>query len=269
LIMRDYEHVLRESSELNEAFIRLYNLIKILRVECPWDKEQTHESLVSCMKEEAYEVIEAISKKDIKNLREELGDVLLQVVFHGIIAEELSEFELIDVINQECEKMIRRHPHVFQEKEDKTIDKVLKTWEDIKCNEHLSQNQTERLKGVPKALPALIRSSKVQKKARESGFDWEDVNGALDKINEETKELIEAINANDNKNIEEEIGDLLFAVVNASRFLKVNPEEALVKTTEKFIRRYEFIENNADKRMEDMSLDEMDSLWDEAKKKGL
>lgn len=267
--MSEYDHLFEEKKTLDEAFIRLVDLIKILRVECPWDKEQTHKSLIPCLKEEAYEAIDAINEENKENLKEELGDVLLQVVFHGIIANESSEFSLIDVINEECEKMIRRHPHIFSNKQDKTIDKVLKTWEDIKCKEHKALSQTDRLNSVPKALPALIRSSKIQKKAAESGFDWESVDGSINKIDEETEELKMAIKAKDEANIEEELGDLLFAVVNASRFLKVNPEEALIKTTDKFIRRFEFIENNAEKEISDLTLEQMDELWDKAKENGL
>ncbi|NLY82379.1 MAG: nucleoside triphosphate pyrophosphohydrolase [Clostridiales bacterium] len=267
-----YEYLYDAKEELDESFLRLVEIIKILRTECPWDKVQTHETLIPCMKEEAYEAIDAIYNKDIKNLREELGDVLLQVVFHGIIAEESYEFKLSDVINEESEKMIRRHPHVFSEKEDKSIDKVLETWEDIKSIEHSINKETDRLVSVPKALPALIRSYKIQKKVAEVGFDWEDINGAIEKIDEETIELKEAIVENNYEHIFEELGDLLFAVVNVARFAKVNPEEALVKTSEKFIRRFKFIEEealNMGEPIESLSLDEMEILWQKAKENGL
>ncbi|MBK5253972.1 MAG: nucleoside triphosphate pyrophosphohydrolase [Peptostreptococcaceae bacterium] len=272
MINDKYEYLYDNKEEPDEAFLRLFNIIKILRIECPWDKIQTHETLIPCMKEETYEAIDAIYNKNIENLREELGDVLLQVVFHGIIAEETSEFELSDVINEECEKMIRRHPHVFSEKEDKSIDKVLETWENIKCSEHSIINKTDKLRSVPKTFPALIRSYKIQKKAAEVGFDWEDINGAIDKIDEETIELKEAIIENDYKHISEELGDLLFAVVNVARFAKVNPEESLVNTSEKFINRFNYIEEealNMGETMEKLSLEEMETLWNKAKEKGL
>jgi len=267
--MRKYDYLIEEKKTLNESFNRLVDIIKVLRVECPWDREQTHQSLIPCLKEEAYETIDAIQENNDENLKEELGDVLLQVVFHGIIANETSKFTLVDIINAECEKMIRRHPHVFSENEDKTIDKVLETWEDIKCKEHKVGSQTNRLYSVPNALPALIKSLKIQKKAAESGFDWESIDGSINKIDEETEELKIAIKANDITNIEEELGDLLFTIVNASRFLKVDPEEALIKTTDKFIRRFEFIEDNSNKEMTELTLEEMDMLWNKAKQNGL
>lgn len=253
-----------------EAVSRLKEIITVLRKECPWDKKQTHETLRTCMIEEAYEAVEAIENKDIDNLKEELGDVMLQVVFHSNLAEENGDFDLTDVINEECEKMIRRHPHVFLEEISnnsvKSIDKVLEKWENIKAEEKQNANRTQVLKSVPKALPALTRASKIQKKAAEAGFDWDSPQGALDKIKEETKELIEADNYAD---IAEEIGDLLFSVVNAARFFKVDPEDALNMTTKKFIRRFAYVEEKSlscGKLLKDMSLKEMDELWNEAKK---
>lgn len=251
-----------------EAFSRLVEIIKILRVECPWDAKQTHQSLKSCMIEEAYEVCDAIYKKEDENLREELGDVQLQVVFHGLLGEEREKFTLADVLNDECEKMIRRHPHVFSEKSDETVDKVLEKWENIKRGEHHYATHTDELKGVPSNFPALMRSYKVQKKAASVGFDWENIDGAMDKLNEELGEFIEASNIGDRDHIVEEVGDLLFSVVNVCRFLKINPEEALTASTEKFINRFEGIEKKATKKgqkLDDMTLEEMDVLWDEVK----
>lgn len=270
---KEYMHLAAEANGPAEAFERLSRIIAILRKECPWDRKQTHESLKSCLIEEAYEVIEAIEKKDPQNLEEELGDVLLQVVFHANLAEEENLFDMTSVINRECEKMIRRHPHVFLEEKSnkgiKSIDKVLEKWENIKAEEKRTTSVGQILADVPHALPALTRAAKIQKKAADAGFDWDDVSGAMDKIREETAELTEAKERRgDLPHITEELGDLLFSVVNASRFLKVDPEEALRMSTEKFIRRFNYIEEKSlacGRLLTEMGLDEMDKLWEEAK----
>lgn len=267
---KEYEKLMVPAGDAEQAIRRLDDIMKILRVECPWDREQNHESIRSCLLEEAYEVVDAINNQDDANLREELGDVMLQVVFHSRMAEEENRFNLCDVINEECEKMIRRHPHVFLEENLKTIDKVLEKWENIKVKESGQPDRTSRLEKVPRALPALIRAKKVQKKAADVGFDWNDVAPALDKVNEETCELREAWKMGDREAMKEELGDLLFSVVNVARFLDVDPEEALTFTTEKFIRRFAYIEKAAmacGRQMEDMSLEEMDQLWEQAKLK--
>lgn len=270
MMKKEYAHLAASAAEPGEAIERIKEIISILRRECPWDKKQTHETLRGCMIEEAYEVVEAIDNKDRDNLREELGDVLLQVVFHSNLSEENGNFDLTDVINDECEKMIRRHPHVFLQEISnnhiKSIDKALEKWENIKAEEKKNTTKTQDLKGVPNALPALIRAAKVQKKAAEVGFDWNDAQGALDKIREETDELTEAGNRAE---VTEELGDLLFSVVNAARFLKVDPEDALNMATKKFIRRFAYIEDRSlscGRLLKDMSLEEMDELWNEAKK---
>ncbi len=250
------------------AFRRLLNLIELLRKECPWDKEQDHKSIRGCMLEEAYEVADAIDNEDTENLKEELGDVLLQVVFHTSLASEADNFVMTDVINDECEKMIRRHPHIFSQESAKTVDKVLEKWENVKREEKGNTTQLQRLKSVPRALPALTRGYKVQKRAADVGFDWNDVSGAFDKLREETTELIDAYDKADKNAITEEIGDLLFSVINVARFLDVDPEYALTLTSDKFIRRFGHIEEQAASKglkLEDMSLAEMDALWDEAK----
>ena len=269
-----YEHLIKSASTDEEAIIRLKEIVAILRIECPWDKKQTHETLRSCMIEEAYEVVEAINVQNDENLEEELGDVMLQVVFHSNLAEEKNRFNLTDVINKECEKMIRRHPHVFLQENSNndinSIDKVLEKWENIKAAEKQTQTAISRMDSVPRALPALTRASKIQKRAAEVGFDWDDISGALDKVKEETEEVIQADRQKDSsEHIAEELGDLLFAVVNVARFLKVDPEEALNSATRKFIRRFAYVEQQSlacGKQLENMSLEEMDELWDQAKR---
>lgn len=273
--MKDKYSYLGISAETDESAVaRLKEIISVLRKECPWDKVQTHESLRSCILEEAYEAVEAIDNSDYDNLEEELGDVALQVVFHSNLADEEGRFDLKSVINRECDKMIRRHPHIFLEESSnntiKSIDNVLEKWDNIKEWESISQTRTERLKNVPRAFPALTRAAKVQKRAADVGFDWTDVSFAIDKVREETEELTEAYKSaeQDLSSVTEELGDLLFSVVNTARFLKVDPEEALRLTTDKFIRRFAYVEEQSldcGRRLEDMSLEEMDKLWDEAK----
>ncbi|MCL1982564.1 MAG: nucleoside triphosphate pyrophosphohydrolase [Clostridiales bacterium] len=253
---------------MGEAVKRLSAILAILRRECPWDRAQTHESLRICMLEEAYEACDAIDTGNFDNLEEELGDVLLQVLFHSALAEEESRFNLVSVINRECEKLIRRHPHVFLKENVKSIDKAVEKWENVKWKEKEGASYSERLASIPRAFPALIRSYKVQAKAAEAGFDWEDVSGAFEKINEETGELVAACGVGNGERIAEELGDLLFSVVNASRFLNVNPEQALNATSERFIRRFAHIESEAvamGKKLENMTLKEMDDLWEKAK----
>jgi tetrapyrrole methylase family protein / MazG family protein len=256
----------------NNEFADLINVMEKLRSEegCPWDREQTHESLKRYLIEEAYEVIEAIDEDDMEGLCEELGDVLLQVVFHAQIAKEFGEFDIKEVIKGITDKMINRHVHVFGDQTCKTADEVLLKWEDNKRKEKSIETHTDNLKAIPKVLPALIRSFKIQEKASKVGFDWDKVEDAILKIHEELDEfLVEYKNGNKEKTTEE-LGDLLFAVVNTARFLNIDPEFALTSTIEKFIRRFEYIETNANKNgknMENMTLNEMDLLWNEAKSK--
>lgn len=236
---------------------------------CPWDKAQTHETLKPYLVEEAYEVIDAINRKNTQDLIEELGDLLLQIVFHCHLGKERGEFDIGDVIQGVCEKMIRRHPHIFG---DVTVDgtgEVLKNWEDIKREEKDIKSQTQSMKNLPNTLPALMEAFKVQEKAARVGFDWESVDGALDKVYEELDELKEVYNGGIGDKITEEIGDLIFACVNVARFLEVEPELALKDAVKKFIRRFKYVEEAAaksDRSLHEMSLQEMDKLWDQGKK---
>lgn len=272
-----YEEFYEKPEDENRALARLTAIIRALRSPegCPWDREQTHESLTRCLVEEAYEVLEAIEKKDKNNLKEELGDVLLQVVMHAQIAEEAGEFSMTDVANAVCEKMLRRHPHVFEKKEEANlhnkplaVDNVLELWENIKQGEKKIISETDDMRNIPRHLPALLRSEKIQAKARRVGFDWDDVSEAFLKVREETLELEEACSLGEKNHIREELGDLLFAVVNVARFLDIDPEDALNFTSEKFIRRFSHVESQArikGRQLTDMTLPEMDELWEEAK----
>lgn len=247
----------------------LEKIVTILRAPggCPWDGEQTHESLRRGLIEESCEVIEAINEQDPEHLKEELGDVLLQVVFHADIEREAGRFTLDDVADGICKKLIFRHPHVFGDVQVSGSDEVLVNWDALKREEKHQESYTDTLTSVAKSLPALWRAEKVQKKAKKAGFDWDDAQGAVDKLSEELGELKQAI-AQDS-NVEEELGDLLFAAVNVSRFVHADPEEALNAATEKFISRFAKVEALATAQgrdMKDMSLAELDKLWEQAKR---
>ena len=252
----------------------IYDLIEtidILRGEngCPWDREQTHESIKKGIVEESYEVVDAIEKEDDNALVEELGDVLLQVVFHSAIGKEDGYFNFSDVVEGICNKMVYRHPHVFGDSKLQSSDEVLAKWEDIKKKEKNFESVTDDLEGIAKALPALIRAEKIQKKVSKVGFDWDNVEDAAEKVKEELNEVLEVYNSENKSKIVEEVGDLIFACVNVGRFLKVNSEEALNITSEKFIKRFNYIETKSksmDIKLEDMTLSDMDKLWEEAKK---
>ncbi len=249
----------------------LVEIMKLLRAPggCPWDASQTHESIKKDLIEETYEVIEAINKNDKELLLEELGDVLLQVVFHTQIEREQGTFELSDVADGICKKMIERHPHVFGEVKADTSDQVLENWDVIKKRTKKQKSQTESMLSIPREFPALMRADKVQKKASKVGFDWDNADGAFDKISEELAELKIAVASGDKDNMREELGDLLFSVVNVSRFIGVDSEEALTGSTDKFIDRFSKVEKMADERgmnMKETDLSELDKLWDLAKK---
>ena len=248
----------------------LLEIMKILRSPegCPWDREQTHESIRQNFIEETYEAIEAIDTKDTELLKEELGDVLMQVVFHALMEEEAGKFSFSDVADGVCQKLIVRHPHVFGDVVVNDSTQVLKNWDAIKMQTKAQKTQSEVMDSVSKALPALMRSQKVQKKAAKAGFDWEDVSGALDKVSEETEELKQAIFENQEGHCLEELGDLLFSVVNVSRFLDVDSEYALTRACDKFINRFKSVEFLASQRginMKEASLQQLDALWEEVK----
>jgi len=251
------------------TFSDLLDVMQILRSEngCPWDREQTHESLKKFLLEESYEVFDAIESEDMDMLYDELGDVLLQVVFHGQIAKEHREFDSLDITTAICRKMIGRHTHVFGTEAADTSDEVLKNWEKIKEEEKGIESFTHNLKDVPKAMPSLMRSQKVQKRAAACGFDWDDYKLPLLKVHEELRELEQDIEKG--KNPEEEMGDLLFAIVNLARHLKIDAEIVLSNGVDKFIKRFEHMEKSAEKKGLDLSamnLDEMDKLWVESKR---
>ncbi|EOT2914318.1 nucleoside triphosphate pyrophosphohydrolase [Clostridium perfringens] len=251
-------------------FQDLLDIIETLRNPggCPWDREQTHESLKSALLEECYEVIDAIENEDEDALIEELGDVLLQVVFHASIGKEDGYFDIMDVIGGISNKMINRHTHVFGNEKANTSEQVLVNWDEIKKEEKGIKTLTEEMQNIAKSLPATTRAYKVQKKAKKVGFDWDDVNCAMDKVKEELNEIKEVYNCEDKSIIEGEVGDLLFACINVARFLEVDGELALDKTIKKFIKRFSYIENEAiknNKNLKDMTLEEMDKLWEEAK----
>ena len=249
----------------------LIDIVEILRSPggCPWDIEQDHKSIRRDFLEETYEVIEAINKEDRDGLLEELGDVLLQVVFHAQIEREKNSFDLNDVADGVCKKMIERHPHVFGDVNAETSEQVIENWDVIKKQTKSQKSQTESMLSIPREFPALMRADKVQKKAAKVGFDWDNVDGALDKVSEELEELKEAITMGVVDNANEELGDLLFSVVNVSRFISVDSEEALTNATDKFIDRFSKVEKMAEEKglnMKETELSELDKLWDEAKK---
>ena len=254
---------------------RVKNLMAKLRAPegCPWDREQDFADIARYTIEEAYEVADAISQNDMAQLREELGDLLFQTVFHSRIAEEAGAFSLDDVTNDLVRKMVRRHPHVWGDGHERTAEEQVQEWEEVKAKERAekgktSAEKTSLLDDVARALPALMRAEKLQKRAARVGFDWPDLDGVMDKIIEEAQEVKEAAASGDADAIEDEMGDLLFAVTNLARKLGVDPEVALRRTNDKFTRRFKSVEAGANangKTLPDMSLEEMDALWNAAK----
>ncbi|MGE5892703.1 MAG: nucleoside triphosphate pyrophosphohydrolase [bacterium] len=249
-------------------FTKLVEIMAALRGEkgCPWDKEQTRESLKPFLVEETYEVIEAIDEGDPQNIKEELGDLLFQIIFHAQVAKERGEFDISGVIEGIGMKIINRHPHVFAGETCETPKDVLKRWEQIKKEE--GKQRESILEGVPKDLPSLLRAHRIQDRASRVGFDWNKIDDVVKKLDEEIGEFKHALKGSTTTEIEEELGDIFFALVNISRFVGINPEDALRKTISKFIKRFRHIEITAAERgtkLSEMSLEEMDALWNEAK----
>lgn len=252
--------------EFNQKFEQLAEIMHTLREECPWDKKQDHQTLRKYLLEETYEVLECLDREDHDQLKSELGDLMLQVFFHAEIASENGRFDMNDVLASISEKLIRRHPHVYGDVEVEGAEHVKQNWEAIKKSE---QGRNSALDGIPKNLPALQRAWQVQTKASGPGFDWPDRSGPLQKIEEELTEFLEAAKTGSGSRTESEFGDLLFSIVNLARFEGINPEDALRRTVEKFDGRFRFIERELSKqgrRMEACSLEELDRLWEEAKK---
>lgn len=252
--------------EKMNAFGRLLDVLDRLRVECPWDRKQTNESLRPNTIEETYELCDALIKNDEKEICKELGDVLLHVCFYGKIAEEKELFDIGDVCNRLCDKLIFRHPHVYGEAKANDVQQVLESWEQIKLKE--KDGNKSVLSGVPSSLPSLIKAYRIQDKARNVGFDWVDRKEVWKKVHEELDELEAELERQDTEHAEQEYGDYLFSLINAARLYHINPDNALEKTNHKFIRRFNYIEEHSlkqGKQLKDMTLEEMDRLWNEAK----
>lgn len=247
-----------------EKFKSLLDIMYRLRKECPWDKEQTHESIKSATLEESYEVIDSIDKKDYNELKSELGDLLLHIVFHSVIAEENDEFTIDDVIDSISQKLIRRHPHIFSDTVVNSKEDIMRNWESIK----LTEGRKSVLEGVPQNLPELHKAFRIQEKVSKIGFDWKNKSDVWAKVLEEIDELKVAEQSGELSKVEEEIGDLFFSLVNYSRFLKVNPENSLRRTNNKFIKRFQYIEEKVKAEGKDITncgLEEMDKFWNESK----
>lgn len=247
-----------------ESFSRLIDIMDTLREQCPWDKKQTLESLRYLTIEEMYELSDAILERDMQEIKKELGDLLLHIVFYARIASETDDFDISDVINSLCDKLIHRHPHIYGDVEVKDEKEVKKNWEKLK----LKEGKRSVLEGVPNSLPAVIKSFRIQEKVRGIGFDWDNKNQVWDKVMEEITELQAEVKKGDRKRIESEFGDVLFALTNYARFIDVNPEDALERTNKRFIKRFQIMENIIEEEgvsLNDMSLDQMDVYWDRAK----
>jgi XTP/dITP diphosphohydrolase len=248
-----------------EAFSKLLTIMDELREQCPWDKKQTMESLRYLTIEELYELSDAILDKDTEEIKKELGDILLHIVFYARIASETNDFDIIDVINGVCDKLVHRHPHIYGDVKVKDEVEVKKNWEKLK----LKEGKKSVLEGVPKSLPAIVKSFRIQEKVRGIGFDWDNKNQVWDKVLEEIEELKVEIEKGNQKRIESEFGDVLFALTNYSRFINVNPEDALERTNKRFIKRFQIMEKLIEKenlKLDDMNLENIDVYWKQAKK---
>ncbi len=248
-----------------EAFDRLLTIMDELRAQCPWDKKQTMETLRHLTIEETYELGDAILENDLEEVKKELGDVLLHIIFYAKIGSETNDFDIADVANQICDKLIHRHPHIYGDVKVENEEEVKRNWEKIK----LKEGKKSVLEGVPKGLPALVKANRIQDKVKGVGFDWEKPEQVWEKVQEELQEFQDEVKINDKDAMEAEFGDVLFSLVNYARFLKINPENALERTNKKFIGRFQYLEAKAKtlgKDLSEMTLAEMDVFWEEAKK---
>ena len=248
-----------------QAFDRLLTIMDDLREKCPWDKKQTLETLRHLTIEETYELGDAILDQNLNEVKNELGDLLLHIVFYAKIGSESNDFDIADVCNAICEKLIHRHPHIYGDVVVKDEEEVKQNWEKLK----LKEGKKSVLEGVPKSLPALVKASRIQDKVKGVGFDWEEPEQVWDKVQEELQELQEEVAAGDQDKMEAEFGDVLFSMINYARFLNINPEDALERTNKKFIKRFQYLESKANqlgKPLMDMTLAEMDVFWEEAKR---
>jgi len=248
-----------------EAFSRLLDIMNDLREKCPWDKKQTFDSLRTLTLEETYELADAIADNDLEEVKKELGDLLLHIVFYSKLGAEIKVFDIADVANGICEKLISRHPHIYGDVQVENEEEVKKNWEKLK----LKEGKKSVLQGVPRGLSSVIKAQRIQEKAAGVGFEWEQTEQVINKVKEEWSEFEEEVQKGASSKMEEEFGDLLFSMINLSRFLKINPENALEATNKKFIKRFQYIEEQAQKMntsLSAMSLEEMDQLWNEAKK---
>lgn len=253
-----------DKSEQLKAFNRLLVIMDELRAQCPWDKKQTMETLRHLTIEEVYELGDAILDKDLDEVKKELGDVLLHIVFYAKIGSESNSFDMADVCNSICDKLISRHPHIYGDVTVENEEDVKRNWEQLK----LKEGKNSVLEGVPKSLPAVVKANRIQDKVAGVGFDWEEPNQVWEKVQEELNELQHEVNNGDINAVENELGDVLFSLINYARFLKVNPENALERTNKKFIKRFQYLENKAkilNKSLKEMTLAEMDVFWEEAK----
>lgn len=253
-------------NEKKEAFAALLDIIATLREKCPWDKKQTMESLRSLSIEEVYELGDAILEKDMPEVKKELGDLLMHIVFYARLAEEQGLFDIADVLNGICEKLKYRHPHIYGDTEVKDAQEVLRNWEQLKLKEKGRKHKV--LEGVPVSLPALVKAHRIQDKVRGVGFDWKQKEEVWEKVKEELGEFEEEVKEGNTEKMEEEFGDFMFAMVNAARLYGINPENALEKTNQKFIRRFTYVEEKAKacgKELKEMDLEEMEQYWQEAK----
>ncbi len=252
---------MKSLEEKGRAFMRLVRILETLRRQCPWDRKQTWESLRILTIEELYELVDAIDEHDIEGVQEEIGDLMMHMVFYARIAEERGWFDVAGALHRVCDKLERRHPHIFGDLKVDSAEEVKQNWERIK----LKEGKRSLLDGVPRALPALVKAYRLQEKTAQVGFEWDSPQQVWDKVQEELRELQEAVQTGDQEAIHNEYGDVLFALVNYARFIGVDPEAALESVNRRFKERFEYIEQHAPKPLHEMSLDEMDQLWKEAK----